>query len=125
MSLLVRSHEDTTDRSPLLSVQGLTVSVKTTDGWRTVIRDLSFDLQAGETLGLVGESGSGKSVTSLSIMRLVSPRTATIKGKALFGQRDLLALPEKEMAKVRGDEIAMMFQEPMTSLNPVLRAVSS
>ena len=74
----------------------------------------------GETLAIVGESGSGKSVTALSLMRLVSEVNGRIEGRAILGARDLLALPEAQMRAVRGDEIAMVFQEPMTSLNPVL-----
>ncbi len=74
----------------------------------------------GETVAIVGESGSGKSVTSLSIMRLLQPDMSKIEGKVMLGGRDLLALPEHEMRKVRGNDVAMIFQEPMTSLNPLL-----
>ena len=82
---------------------------------------VSFDLFPGETLGIVGESGCGKSVTALSIMRLLPPRLArTVGGSVTFESRDLVALDEAEMRKLRGNRLAMIFQEPMTSLNPVL-----
>ena len=82
---------------------------------------VSFDLFPGETLGIVGESGCGKSVTALSIMRLLPPRLArTVGGSVTFENRDLVALDESEMRKLRGNRLAMIFQEPMTSLNPVL-----
>ena len=83
------------------------------------VDDVSFEIRAGETLGLVGESGSGKSVTALSIMRLVQPPGRIAGGRVLFKGRDLLALDEREMRGVRGAEIALIFQEPMTALNPV------
>ena len=82
---------------------------------------MSFDVFPGETLGIVGESGCGKSVTALSIMRLLPPRLArTVDGSVTFENRDLVALDEAEMRKLRGNRLAMIFQEPMTSLNPVL-----
>jgi oligopeptide/dipeptide ABC transporter ATP-binding protein len=83
------------------------------------VDDVSFTLDRGETLSLVGESGCGKSVTALSIMRLVSPPGRTVDGEVLFEGRDLVKLGEGEMRGIRGDEIAMIFQDPMTSLNPV------
>jgi ABC-type dipeptide/oligopeptide/nickel transport system ATPase component len=83
------------------------------------VDDVSFDVAAGETLGLVGESGSGKSLTALSIMRLVEPPGRIAAGSIRFKGRDLLTLPEAEMRRVRGAEIALIFQEPMTALNPV------
>ena len=102
--------------SPLLSVDGLSVRF----GDNTVIEDLSFSVEAGRTLAVVGESGSGKSVTSLSIMRLADMMGAQFeKGSITFGGRDLLKTSQKEMRSIRGKEIAMIFQEPMTSLNPV------
>lgn len=104
---------------PLLSVRGLTAAFRDEEGWREVVQCISFDLHAGETLAIVGESGSGKSVTAMSILRLLDPRASRIAGEVRLAGRDLLALPEKEMRKVRGNEIAMVFQEPMTSLNPV------
>jgi peptide/nickel transport system ATP-binding protein len=84
------------------------------------VRDLSFTVGPKETLAIVGESGSGKSVTALSIMRLTARDASRVTGRALLRGRDLLSLPDAEMRKVRGDEVAMIFQEPMTSLNPVL-----
>jgi peptide/nickel transport system ATP-binding protein len=88
------------------------------------VRDLSLSIEAGEVLGLVGESGSGKSVTSLAIMRLLPPQ-ASVRGEILFGEnghcRDLSTLPGEAMRKLRGSQIAMIFQEPMTALNPVMR----
>jgi peptide/nickel transport system ATP-binding protein len=105
---------------PLLSVHDLTVDFRTADGWRPAARNVSFALGQGETLAIVGESGSGKSVTALSIMRLLSGAAVKIGGKIVFADRDLLALSEPEMRAVRGNQIAMIFQEPMTSLNPVL-----
>jgi oligopeptide transport system ATP-binding protein len=104
----------------LLEVKNLRTIFRTEDGPVTAVNGLSFTLDAGQTLGIVGESGSGKSVTSLSIMRLL-PRNATIAADAvLFGGEDLLRKSEAEMRKIRGHRIAMIFQDPMTSLNPVL-----
>ena len=107
------------DEKPDLSVQGLTTSFLVDGSWRPVVRDLSFDVMPGETLAIVGESGSGKSVTSLSIMRLLQEGASRIEGEITLGGRDLLALPEREMRHVRGRGMAMIFQEPMTSLNPI------
>ena len=84
------------------------------------VRDVSFNVAEGGTLGLVGESGSGKSATSLAIMRLLPPQ-ARIEGKISFAGQDLLALAENDMRKLRGSGISMIFQEPMTALNPVMR----
>jgi peptide/nickel transport system ATP-binding protein len=85
------------------------------------VNEVTFDVMRGETLAIVGESGSGKSVTSLAIMRLLPPRTAFIgSGRVIFEGRDLLPLPEKEMRDIRGNAISMIFQEPMTSLDPVM-----
>jgi oligopeptide/dipeptide ABC transporter ATP-binding protein len=103
---------------PILDVQGLTVDFPTDDGIVRAVRGVDFTLQAGEVLGIVGESGSGKSVTSLAIMGLL-PRTAKVRGSARYRGRDLLKLSEKEMTGIRGRHIAMIFQDPMTSLNPV------
>jgi oligopeptide transport system ATP-binding protein len=85
------------------------------------VDDVSFELHAGETLGIVGESGSGKSVTALSVMRLVPPPGRIVKGEVRLKDRDLMGLTEAEMQEVRGVSIAMIFQDPMTSLNPVFR----
>ncbi|HYF82168.1 MAG TPA: ABC transporter ATP-binding protein [Clostridia bacterium] len=106
--------------APILQIQNLTTSFKTELGYLKAINDVSFSVNKGEIVGLVGESGSGKSVTSFSIMRLLPKHNSRIdQGKILFGDTDLLAIPEKEMIKIRGKEISMIFQEPMTSLNPV------
>jgi peptide/nickel transport system ATP-binding protein len=107
--------------SPVLSVRNLTTEVATPAGSRVVVDDLSFDLAAGETLCIAGESGSGKSMTALSVMRLLPEPSARIAaGSVRLTGRDLTTLPEAAMRDVRGGEIAMIFQEPMTSLNPVL-----
>jgi len=102
--------------SALLRVENLTVRFSTGEP----VRNLSFEVNEGETLAIVGESGSGKSLTALALMRLL-PRSARVpSGKILFGGRDLLSIEESEMRKLRGSDIGMIFQEPMTSLNPVL-----
>ncbi|WP_144299765.1 ABC transporter ATP-binding protein [Elioraea rosea] len=103
--------------SALLSVEGLSVGFATDRGPIEVVEDLSFSLARGRTLAIVGESGCGKSVTSLALMRLL-PRNARIRGRVVFDGADLLALPGPDMRRLRGGEIAMIFQEPMTSLNP-------
>ena len=104
------------DRKPLLSVEGLSVEF----GASRVVDDLSFSVEAGKTVAVVGESGSGKSVTSLSTMRLADMMGATFaSGRIMFEDKDLLKASQKEMRSIRGKEIAMIFQEPMTSLNPV------
>src|ERR1700734_1366790 len=110
------------ERAPhILEVRDLATTFKTEDGLVRAVNGLSFSVEAGTTLGIVGESGSGKSVTSLSIMRLIPQPPGRIeRGEVLFNGRDLLQLSEDEMRKIRGHEIAMIFQDPMTSLNPVL-----
>ncbi len=105
---------------PILSVSDLTVSFRSDGRWREVVHGVSFDVGPRETVALVGESGSGKSVTALSILRLLPRDASRIGGRVRFAGRELLAAPEAEMRRVRGDSIAMIFQEPMTSLNPVL-----
>ncbi|WP_134681120.1 ABC transporter ATP-binding protein [Paracoccus ravus] len=105
---------------PVLSVQNLTTAFRSREGWREVIRGINFEVKAGETVAIVGESGSGKSVTALSAMRLLPRDKTRSTGRILLEGRDLLTLPEAEMRKVRGGRIGMIFQEPMTSLNPVL-----
>ncbi|MEX2745346.1 dipeptide ABC transporter ATP-binding protein, partial [Rhizobium mongolense] len=104
---------------PVLSVENLTTSFLVEGEWKPVVRDVSFRVAPGETVAIVGESGSGKSVTSLSIMRLLQPDTSRIEGKIMLGDRNLLALPESAMRQVRGNDVSMIFQEPMTSLNPL------
>jgi peptide/nickel transport system ATP-binding protein len=107
--------------SALLDVRGLKTYFFTRDGVVRAVDGVSFSVMRGETLAIVGESGCGKSVTSLSILRLIaSPPGRTVEGSVVFEGRNLLELSEAEMRKVRGDAISMIFQEPMTSLNPVL-----
>jgi peptide/nickel transport system ATP-binding protein len=101
-------------------VRDLTTSFRVDGVWRPVVRGLSFDVQPRETVAIVGESGSGKSVTALSIMRLVPEVNGRIEGQVFLDGRDCIGLTEGEMRAVRGNEISMIFQEPMTSLNPVL-----
>lgn len=109
-----------TTQEPLLRVENLVTKFVTEDGEVTAVDDVSFEVMPGETLGIVGESGSGKSVTSLSVMGLIpSPPGRISSGHVWFGGRDLLALSHREMRRIRGNEISMIFQEPMTSLNPV------
>ena len=102
--------------SPLLSVEQLTVAFPAT----TPVRDLSFSVDHGETVAIVGESGSGKSMTALALMRLLPARGRIAAGTIRFNTDDLVAIPEAAMRSIRGRDIAMIFQEPMTSLNPVL-----
>ncbi len=104
----------------LLSIRDLTTSFRADGQWRDVVRHVSFDVRAGETLAIVGESGSGKSVTALSIMGLLPQANSRTTGEIRFDGRNLLSLPEEEMRQLRGNRLAMIFQEPMTSLNPVL-----
>ncbi len=106
--------------SPILTVSNLTTSFRVEGQWKSVVRNLSFDIKPKETLAVVGESGSGKSVTALSIMRLTPPGSSKIEGSIKLNGKELLTLPDSEMRHIRGNEIAMIFQEPMTSLNPVL-----
>ena len=104
---------------PLLSVRDLEVQFATDEGMVPVVQGVSFDVAPGEVVGLVGESGCGKSVTSLSILRLINdPPGRITKGEIHFDGRDLLTLTEREMQEIRGGRIAMVFQEPMTSLDP-------
>jgi peptide/nickel transport system ATP-binding protein len=104
---------------PVLSVSNLTTSFLADGEWRPVVKNISFDVMPGETVAIVGESGSGKSVTSLSIMRLLAKGSSRIEGSVKLNGREILSLPDNEMRKVRGKDIAMIFQEPMTSLNPI------
>ncbi|MHB1022417.1 MAG: ATP-binding cassette domain-containing protein [Acidobacteriaceae bacterium] len=103
----------------MLEVENLQVAFATEAGMRTCVHGVSFSLQAGEVLGLAGESGSGKSVTSLAILRLLGPNVQ-LSGQIRFAGQNLLQLPEAAMRKHRGSSIAMIFQEPMTALNPVM-----
>jgi peptide/nickel transport system ATP-binding protein len=104
--------------APLLSVKDLEVSFPTDDGVVRAVRGVSFDLAKGEVLGIVGESGCGKSVTNMAVMGLL-PRTARISGSVKIDDKELVGLLPSEMRKVRGREISMIFQDPMTALNPV------
>lgn len=105
----------------ILSVNDLDVSFQTYGGEINVLRGVSFDLKKGETLAIVGESGSGKSVTAKTIMKLLPKQSSLVnRGNVQFEGRNLLELTEKEMKKVRGSEISMVFQDPMTSLNPTM-----
>ena len=107
--------------APLLEIDGLKTHFFTRDGVVRAVDGVSFSVAPGETLAVVGESGCGKSVTSLSIMRLIaSPPGRIVEGSIRFQGTDLLALSEREMRDIRGNDISMIFQEPMTSLNPVL-----
>ena len=106
----------------VLRVQGLTVSVRSEAGDSPLVQDLSFSLRRGETLAIAGESGSGKSITSLAIMGLLPPPAVRVTGGSVhLGATELTSLPEAQMRSLRGARIAMIFQEPMTSLNPVLK----
>jgi peptide/nickel transport system ATP-binding protein len=105
-------------RDVVLEVDGLTVSFPTDDGLVQAVRGVSYQLRRGEVLGIVGESGSGKSVTSMAVMGLL-PRSARVTGSVRFGGQELLGAPDAALAKIRGRRIAMIFQDPMTSLNPV------
>ncbi|MDD1794937.1 ABC transporter ATP-binding protein [Enterovibrio makurazakiensis] len=104
----------------LLDVKDLRVEFKTQDGYVTAVNDLNFSLERGETLGIVGESGSGKSQTVFAIMGLLA-KNGAIKGSAKFEGNEILNLPEKELNKIRAEQIAMIFQDPMTSLNPFMK----
>jgi peptide/nickel transport system ATP-binding protein len=107
--------------SPLLDVRDLHVRFATEAGDLRAVDGVSYSVEAGGALGIVGESGSGKSVSSLAVMGLARTRTATVTGEVLFDGRDLLELPEAEMRQVRGNDIAMVFQDPLSSLHPLKR----
>jgi peptide/nickel transport system ATP-binding protein len=106
--------------SALLNVRDLNVRFRTASGFADAVRSVSFSIASGEVLGVVGESGSGKSVTSLAIMRLLVPQ-AQVQGGIQFEGKDLLGIPDGEMRSIRGSQISMIFQEPMTALNPLMR----
>jgi oligopeptide/dipeptide ABC transporter ATP-binding protein len=109
-------------REPVLSIRDLTVDFVTDDGIVQAVNDVTYDVYPGETLGIVGESGSGKSVSTMSILRLIPEPPGRIRsGEAIFKGRDLLKMSKKELRRIRGGEMALVFQDPMTSLNPVLK----
>jgi oligopeptide/dipeptide ABC transporter ATP-binding protein len=104
---------------PLLQIENLNIQFSTQEGIHRAVRDLSLSIGHGETWGLVGESGSGKTVTALALMRLFHNTSGKAQGKISFEGRDIMSLPEGEFRQMRGNELAMIFQEPMTSLNPI------
>ena len=111
-----------TRNGTLLEVRDLRTYFETEDGTVKAVDGITFELKRGETLGIVGESGSGKSVANLSIIRLIpSPPGKIVSGEVIFHERDILLLPEDEVRKIRGRRIAMIFQDPMTSLNPFMK----
>src|ERR671935_1092922 len=114
----IRSSVD--GKPPLLAVEDLRVEFATRRGTVYAVNGISFGIAPGETLGIVGESGCGKSVTSLAVLGLLARNGRVTSGRALFGGRDLIRLTDRALRGVRGREIAMIFQDPMTSLNPVL-----
>ena len=106
---------------PELEVKDLTTSFRTDDGVVQAVRGVTFSLDRGETLGVVGESGSGKSVTFLTVMGLLDPRQAQVRGSVLLGGQEILGAPGSRLREIRGNRLGMIFQDPMTSLNPVHR----
>jgi ABC-type dipeptide/oligopeptide/nickel transport system ATPase component len=104
----------------LLEVKNLKTQFATRHGLVKAVDGVSFSVEKGETLALVGESGSGKSVTALSLMRLIQPPGRIVSGEIRFDGEDMAGMSDKQIRKIRGDRMAMVFQEPMTSLNPVL-----
>ncbi|HEX9824646.1 MAG TPA: ABC transporter ATP-binding protein [Actinomycetota bacterium] len=111
-------------RGPLLQVKNLSVHFDTPDGVVKAVDGVSFTVGRGDTLGVVGESGSGKSVTFLTVMGLIDRRYARVEGEVLFRGRDLLTMPDEELRHIRGDQIGMVFQDPMTSLHPMYKVGS-
>lgn len=105
---------------PLLQVEDLTIAFMNENKQNVVVEDVNFSINSGEIVSIVGESGCGKSVTALSILGLLSANARVIKGRILFEGKDLLDMNEKELDKIRGNEVAMIFQDVMNSLNPVL-----
>jgi oligopeptide/dipeptide ABC transporter ATP-binding protein len=107
---------------PILSIRDLVVEFATEDGTVKAVDGITYDLYPGETLGIVGESGSGKSVSTMSLLGLIpQPPGRVVRGEALFKGKDLLKVSKKELRRIRGNDVAMIFQDPMTSLNPVLK----
>ena len=108
-------------KEAIMQVKNLSVSFRTAEGKLQAVRDVSFDLEKGRTLAIVGESGSGKSVTSKAIMGILAGNAIVEEGRILYGGRDLLKTTEEELCAIRGDDIAMIFQDPLSSLNPIVR----
>src|SRR5438552_15016177 len=109
----------TSNNGNLLEVKNLRTYFELEEGTVKAVDGISFELKRGETLGIVGESGSGKSVTNLSIIRLIpEPQGKIVSGQIIFNGEDILSLPREDLRKIRGRKIAMIFQDPMTSLNP-------
>jgi oligopeptide/dipeptide ABC transporter ATP-binding protein len=106
---------------PLLEVEGLEVVARRRDGDLSIVHGIDLRIEAGQTLGIVGESGSGKSLSMLAVMRLLAPPLVVARGRVLFEGTDLVTLPERQMRRLRGDRLAMVYQDPMTSLNPLMR----
>lgn len=104
----------------ILEVKKLKISFRTSSGTLKAVRDISFDLERGKTLAIVGESGSGKSVTSKAIIGILAGNAIIEGGEILYDGHDLLRIPEDEMHTLRGDKIAMIFQDPLSSLNPIV-----
>jgi len=104
-----------------LEVKDLEVAFRTPQGLAQAVRGVSFNLYEGETLAVVGESGSGKSVTAKAVMGILPPNAERVEGSVLYGGKNLLKLPEKELYKLRGEKIAMIFQDPLSSLNPIVK----
>ena len=108
-------------QTPILEIVGLSTQFAGEDSVVTAVDDVSFTVCAGETFGIVGESGSGKSVTAYSILGLIDPPGEIVAGEIRYRERELRGVPERELRRIRGGKIAMIFQDPMTSLHPLLR----
>ena len=109
------------DQKLKLEVNDLKISFRTNNGRVQAVRDISFDLYEGETLAIVGESGSGKSVTSRAIMGILAPNAIVESGEILYDGKDLMQITEEEFHSLRGDKISMVFQDPLSSLNPIVK----
>ena len=105
----------------ILEVKNLKIAFRTTAGTLKAVRDISFDLKRGKTLAIVGESGSGKSVTSRAVMGILAGNSIVEGGEILYDGKDLLHIQEEDMQKIRGDKISMIFQDPLSSLNPIVK----
>ena len=105
----------------ILEVKNLRISFRTSSGTLKAVRDISFNLKRGETLAIVGESGSGKSVTSKAILGILAGNSIVESGEIFYDGKDLLKISEEEMCKIRGDKISMIFQDPLSSLDPIVK----